>query len=76
MFDLDLLFQKSELIPVIIQHVDTKDVLMLGFTNRKAVELTLETGTAWFWSRSRQELWNKGEHFRQLSPCEAHYDRL
>ena len=60
MFDLDLLFQKSELIPVIIQHVDTKDVLMLGFTNRKAVELTLETGTAWFWSRSRQELWNKG----------------
>ena len=34
MFDLDLLFQKSELIPVIIQHVDTKDVLMLGFTNR------------------------------------------
>ena len=52
MFDLDLLFQKSELIPVIVQHADTKDVLMLGFTNREAVELTLETGTAWFWSRS------------------------
>ena len=42
MFDLDLLFQKSELIPVIVQHADTKDVLMLGFTNREAVELTLE----------------------------------
>ena len=38
MFDLDQLFQKSELIPVIIQHARTKDVLMLGFTNREAVE--------------------------------------
>ena len=61
MFDLDALFQKSELIPVIIQHVDTKQVLMLGFTNKEAVELTLKTKTAWFWSRSRQKLWNKGE---------------
>lgn len=60
-FNLDLLFQKSELIPVIIQEADTLEVLMLGFTNRRAVELTLETGTAWFWSRSRQTLWNKGE---------------
>ena len=60
MFDLDQLFQKSDLIPVIIQHAETKDILMLGFTNREAVELTLKTKTAWFWSRSRQELWNKG----------------
>lgn len=61
MFDLELLFQKSDLIPVIIQHVDTKEVLMLGFTNREAVERTLQTKTAWFWSRSRKALWNKGE---------------
>ena len=61
MFDLDLLFQKSHLIPVIIQHAESKDVLMLGFTNREAVELTIKTRTAWFWSRSRQKLWNKGE---------------
>ena len=60
MFDLDLLFQKSDLIPVIIQDQKSKDILMLGFTNKEAVELTLETKTAWFWSRSRQELWNKG----------------
>ena len=60
MFDLDQLFQKSELIPVIIQHADTNEVLMLGFTNKEAVELTLKTKTAWFWRRSRQELWNKG----------------
>lgn len=60
MFDLNKLFQKSDLIPVIIQDQATKEILMLGFTNREAVELTLQTKTAWFWSRSRQELWNKG----------------
>ncbi len=60
-FDLDRLFQKDALIPVIIQDAACKDVLMLGFTNKEAVELTLKTGTAWFWSRSRQKLWNKGE---------------
>lgn len=61
MFNLDDLFQKSDLIPVIIQDVDTNEVLMLGYTNKEAVELTLKTKTAWFWSRSRQTLWNKGE---------------
>ena len=61
MFDLDLLFQKSDLIPVIIQDAESLEVLMLGFTNREAVELTLKTKTAWFWSRSRGTLWNKGE---------------
>lgn len=60
MFDVEKLFQKSDLIPVIIQDQETKDILMLGFTNREAVELTLKTKTAWFWSRSREELWNKG----------------
>lgn len=61
MFDISQLFQKSELIPVIIQEADSGKVLMLGFTNQEAVEKTLESGTAWFWSRSRQKLWNKGE---------------
>ena len=61
MFDLDLLFQKSRLIPVIIQDADSRAVLMLGYADRKAVELTLQTKTAWFWSRSRKKLWNKGE---------------
>jgi len=59
--DLDQLFQKSDLIPVIIQDADTLEVLMLGYANREALELTMRTGTAWFWSRSRQKLWNKGE---------------
>ena len=61
MFDLGLLFQKSELIPVIIQDVESRAVLMLGYANREAVELTIQTKTAWFWSRSRPKLWNKGE---------------
>ena len=59
-FDTSKLFAKSDLIPVIIQEADTKEILMLGFTNMEAFQLTLRTKTAWFWSRSRQELWNKG----------------
>ena len=78
MFDLDQLFQKADLIPVIVQDADTLEVLMLGFTNKEAVELTLKTKTAWFWSRSRQKLWNKGEssgHFlhveRMVTDCDT-----
>ena len=59
-FDLDLLFQKSDLIPVVVQDWQSREVLMVGFANREAVERALETRTAWFWSRSRKELWNKG----------------
>ena len=60
MFDAKNLFYKSELIPVIVQDIHTKQFLMLGFANEEAVRKTFETKTAWFWSRSRQELWNKG----------------
>lgn len=62
MFDIDRLFQKSDLIPAIVQDAETKEVLMLGFADREAVEHTLESKTAWFWSRSRGKLWNKGEN--------------
>ena len=61
MFEIKNLFYKSELIPVIVQDISTKEVLMLGFANEEAVRKTFETKTAWFWSRSRQTLWNKGE---------------
>ncbi len=53
-------FKKSELIPAIIQEASTGEVLMLAYMNRESLEKTLETGYTWFWSRSRQELWNKG----------------
>lgn len=49
------------LLPVVVQDVGTGAVLMLAFANREAVELTLATGEAHFWSRSRQALWRKGE---------------
>ncbi len=48
------------LVPAIVQDVDSGDVLMLAWVNEEALRLTLETGTTWFWSRSRSELWNKG----------------
>lgn len=58
--DISELFKKSELIPVVVQDNQTLEVLMLAYANAEAVRLTMETGTAWFWSRSRNELWNKG----------------
>ena len=60
MRDLDVYFQKSELIPAIVQEAGTGEVLMLAYMNRESLQRTLETGYTWFWSRSRRELWNKG----------------
>jgi len=48
------------LAPVIVQDADTGEVLTLAWANRAALEATLRTGEAHFWSRSRQELWRKG----------------
>ena len=53
-------FKKSELLPAIVQDSETGNVLMLAYVNEESLRLTKETGTAWFWSRSRKELWNKG----------------
>lgn len=53
-------FQKSELIPAIVQESGTNQVLMLAYMNQESLRKTFETGYTWFWSRSRQELWNKG----------------
>ena len=51
----------NDLVPVIVQDENTKEVLMLGYTNLEAFELTLSTGNAWYYSRSRNKLWMKGE---------------
>ncbi len=53
-------FDKHEMIPAIVQNVDTGRVLMLAYMNREAFEKTVETGFCHFWSRSRNELWKKG----------------
>lgn len=58
--NLERFFQKAELIPAIVQQAGTGEVLMLAYMNRESLQKTLETGYTWFWSRSRQELWNKG----------------
>lgn len=51
----------NKLIPAIIQNAITKDVLMLGYMNRKALTKTMKTGFVYFWSRKRKKLWMKGE---------------
>ena len=49
------------LIPIIVQDAGSRAILMLGYANREAIARTLETGNLHFWSRSRNELWLKGE---------------
>lgn len=56
-----LKFGQDGLLPVVVQDAATGDVLMLAYANREAVERTLAEGRAWFYSRSRQALWMKGE---------------
>lgn len=53
-------FKNSKLIPAIIQEKNSKKVLMLAYMNEESLKKTIETGYTWFFSRSRNELWNKG----------------
>ena len=54
-------YDTNGLVPAIIQEAGTGAVLMLAYMNDEALKQTLETGRTWFWSRSRQEYWCKGE---------------
>ena len=56
-----LQFDDRGLIPVVVQDVGTGAVLMMAWANREAIDRTLSSGQVWFWSRSRQSLWQKGE---------------
>ena len=56
-----LKFNEKGLIPAIIQDDETGEVLMLGYMNEESLRRTLSSGEVWFYSRSRQELWHKGE---------------
>ena len=58
---LDPQFDDRGLLPVIVQDFQTLEVLMFAWMNREALEITLKTGNATFFSRSRQKLWVKGE---------------
>ena len=71
----NIAFNAEGLVPAIIQEAGTGRVLMLAWMNRQSLVKTLETGRTWFWSRSRQEYWCKGETSgdRQFVRA-AHYD--
>ncbi|MFV0351531.1 MAG: bifunctional phosphoribosyl-AMP cyclohydrolase/phosphoribosyl-ATP diphosphatase HisIE [Oscillospiraceae bacterium] len=55
-----LRFDERGLIPAVVQHEDTGEILMLAYMNAESLALTLQEGKTCFWSRSRQELWRKG----------------
>ena len=71
--DLEQYFAKGELIPAVVQEASTGQVLMLAYMNKESLKRALESGYTWFWSRSRQELWNKGATSGHLQKVVAMY---
>ena len=75
-------FKKGNgLIPVVVQDAESKEVLMLAYANEEALEKTLSTGYAHYWSRSRKKLWMKGEtsgHTQKIKKviADCDYDTL
>jgi phosphoribosyl-ATP pyrophosphohydrolase/phosphoribosyl-AMP cyclohydrolase len=67
-FEID--WQKYPLIPVVVQDSETKEVLMLAYMNEEALEQTMRTGYAHYYSRSRQRLWKKGETSKNMQKVE------
>ncbi len=68
-------FDSQGLVPCIVQEWSTGEVLMLAYMSEESLRRTFETGTTWFYSRSRAELWNKGVtsgHFQRVR--ELRYD--
>ncbi len=56
----ELVYDERGLAPAVVQDAQTREVLMLAWVNSEALRRTIESGTTWFWSRSRSEYWNKG----------------
>ena len=65
-------FDENGCIPCITTHAETREVLMFAFMNSDALRLSISTGLAHYWSRSRQKLWKKGE----TSGMFQHIDRI
>ncbi len=62
-------WNKSPLLPVVVQDATSKEVLMMAYMNEEALHVTLQTNIAHYFSRSRQKLWKKGEssgHFQEV----------
>lgn len=61
-FDVEVLkYNEAGLIPAIIQDTNTREVLMMAYMNKESLYKTIITRETWFWSRSRKQLWHKGE---------------
>ena len=76
-FIAQLRFNSDGLIPVIVQQHDDKQVLMMAWMNHEALQKSLQNGTMYYWSRSRQQLWHKGEtsgHIQHLITLHADCD--
>lgn len=77
--DIKLDFEKSPdgLVPVIVTDIANGQVLMLAYMNAQSYQLTLETKEMWYWSRSRQELWHKGDtsgHYQYVKSIKVDCD--
>jgi phosphoribosyl-AMP cyclohydrolase / phosphoribosyl-ATP pyrophosphohydrolase len=57
----DVKFDKSGIVPAVVQDARTHQILTLAYMNEASLRRTMETGESWFWSRSRAKLWHKGE---------------
>ena len=74
----DLAFNGDGLIPAIVQDVENGDVLMLAYMNAESLKISLDEGRTCYWSRSRQELWRKGEtsgHIQKIRSIITDCDR-
>lgn len=73
----DVRFDENGLVPVVVQDARTRRVLTLAYMNAESLARTLETGETWFWSRSRKQLWHKGEtsgHTQQVVKIDVDCD--
>jgi len=71
----ELVYDERGLIPAVVQQYDTLKVLMVAWMDAEALKRTVDSGRTWFWSRSRQAYWNKGEtsgHVQEVK--EIRYD--
>ena len=69
----DIKYDEKGLIPAIVQEIDTREVLMLAYMNEESLKKTIETKQTWFFSRSRQGLWNKGETSGHIQEVKSLY---
>lgn len=69
----DIKYDANGLIPAIAQDVKDGTILMVAYMNKESLELTIKTGVATYWSRSRQKLWKKGESSGNFQKVKAMY---